>query len=109
MAKDANRKIAEWIGWKWKTPSKGQTWDPYFEDESGDSRRYPFFCECDTDSIMLLPVLVSRGYWVELKHYRSSGWKLDCGIYREGTYFGPNHSTIAAAITAAVMQLIEPI
>lgn len=110
MPREANNKIAEWLGWKWKTPPKGQTWNPYFEDETGDSRHYPFFSECDADAIMLPPLLIKKGYDVELRGIGPE-WmfviygtnKTDSRSYRS---YAP---TIAAAISATVVKLIESI
>jgi len=64
----------------------------------------------DLCAVELLPVLVERGYWIELKHYNIPRWRLDIGEYAPTeTLFGPQKPTIAQAITATLIQLIESI
>ncbi len=66
------------------------------------------YCESDSMAVTLLPVLSEKGYWVELKHYASQGWKLHFGLYGPGsTEFGPKMPTISGAITAALLRLDE--
>lgn len=61
----------------------------------------------DIDAVVLLPVLVEKGYWVELKHFNIHKWRLDMGDYSSAeTLFGPKKPTIAEAITSAILKHI---
>lgn len=98
--------ICEWLGWTRIIPKKGHDFNPYWQDATGDSRYYPPFNDCNEDAITLLSALVERGYLPQLK-YEYSLWH--CRIHiphmMAPVYVG-DETTIAAAITSAVLRLI---
>lgn len=68
----------------------------------------PHYTTSDADAISLLPVLVERGWLVNLSN-TPDGWRcmIHKGEYGEREVFTSIKSTIAAAITTAIIQLIE--
>ena len=104
MSREEDRKIAEWLGWVNRNQHGNPCW---YRGNEFLCYYLPNWIGDDAKAVALLPVLVEKGFWVELKHYKSHAWRLDCGIYGEHTSFGPCASTISAAITTAILALID--
>lgn len=117
MDRSNDRKIADWLGWRFShEKSPGQLYGPWYwinpPQEHGNRVILPYFEDSDADAISLFPVLLARGYVSALfvAHTVPDQWQ--CDIAKSTNYDAVARGiqpTIAQAISAAVLQLIESI
>jgi hypothetical protein len=107
-----NRKIAEWLGWKWIKPkSKQMPFDPYWQYPDGmyvPAGQSDF--SKDAVAINLLPALVKKGFTENSFHSRmqeDDKTTLYCFQIHEAGIDGEWKPTIAAGISAAIILLID--
>lgn len=111
MSREQDKKIAEWLGWKFShEKSAGQLYGPWYwtnpPQQHGNRVILPKFTEYDANAITLLPVLVDRGYLPKLAAVHGGCWQVE--IYKAFDLIVINNgASIAAAITAAVLLLLE--
>ena len=110
MSREQDAKIAEWLGFKLYKEKFNNGFRRYWSRGPGETytiNTLPHYTTSDTDAIALLSVLVERGYWWSMFADRRG---YCCYIGIEGCsseYRAPERPTIAAAISSAVLQLIE--
>jgi hypothetical protein len=103
-----NKKIAEWLGYKVVAGSVF-----LFEEDRGWYRHgaLPDFENSNAAAIELLPVLVEKGYMVNLMCIPATCHQYCCGIMESSEEPAPEiertGETISAAITSAIIALIE--
>jgi hypothetical protein len=114
--KGNDTKIAKWLGWEWNAPqNKRQQWNPYWSDATGMSVEpyRTFFSESDYSSVLLLQVLVEKGFNPMLHHHTNGWyaqiWGADDLPPEDRLKAEAMGKTISAAISAAVVLLIESI
>lgn len=112
---EINKKIAKWLGWCFVDAPV-----PHFRKLEGVDIHVrpidmmPDYEHSDSDAVTLLPILVERGYYPALCYHESGdykgNWVMDFGTdeYQEGiSEIVCAEPTIAAAITSAIIQLID--
>ena len=113
MSRENDKKIAEWLGWV-QSPVIKSAWNK--PDGQGLYLDIlPNYTTSDSDAIILLPVLVERGYCVALIGSVEDNSEMTPSENIEMTYqvaidyhkILVHASTISKAITSAVLQLIE--
>lgn len=100
-----NRKIAEFLGWRgiWQGNVSLVGVPPW----SATEEDIPDYTTSDADAVSLLSVLVEKGYWYDMKNLAPNWtefliyWDVMDKPVASGT-----KQSIAAAITAAVLELI---
>lgn len=111
MSKEADKKIAEWMGFK---VIAGSVY--LYEDERGWYRdgTLPNYSESNIDAITLLPVLVEKGYTAIVSGVPADCHQWDCRILsnddtENGLDIERTGETMAEAISEAALALIESI
>lgn len=108
MSRELDKKIAAWLGWKQVQAAITPSTELWYADPecANPTVRFPLphFSSFDTAAISLLPIAVARGF-LPYMDYSQGCWH--CGWLVEDAFVEGSGSTIAAAISEAVLQLIE--
>lgn len=110
--RENDKKIAEWLQPERCLYDYEEEFDYAAYDDSVTGEKYcsmelPYYSTSDSDAITLLPALVKRGYNWKLKHMDG---EVQCWLtipHMIAPVFYAIKPTIATAITAAVIELIE--
>lgn len=110
---DNEIRIAEWLGYQWNTGKVDMSCDPYWMGPDGyatPTGGIPHFETDDGAAITLFPVLLVKGFVPALFVAHIVPYQWQCDIAKSTDYEAVARGiqpTIAAAICAAMTQLIE--
>ena len=112
MSREQDAKIAEWLGFKLYKEKFNNGFRRYWSRWPGETytiNTLPHYTTSDTDAISLFPVLADREYTFDLSWTGSKVYDWTFGIYKNDkeVVWICKQPTIAAAISSAVLQLIE--
>lgn len=103
MSIESDKMIAEWLGW-----TEHATSPSFMKNTKGLTRKARYYTTNDKDAITLLPVLVERGYYWFLRSFTATTVMMEIrDVHGDPQVRFKVEPTISAAITSAVLSLIE--